>query len=265
MSTIRVLVVDDDPWTQRMVSAVLGHAGHHVDVASDGWEALIRVGRSTPDLVITEVRLPTTDGWSFVETLRSRRETRDTPVIFLSTFPADRRRGGAYRPDLDELLAKPFRLEQLEAVVRRVLTRGQAEEVTEITLLPPSPPPLPEPEREKGSLRAVLTGSLDEFGVSSVLIVLELERKSGVLVLSRPTATGRIYLREGRVIRAEMDGSDARGALVVYQLLTWTEGRFEFSVGDTAGADEIGSSTSFLLMEGARLQDEESHTRGGNN
>ena len=36
----RVLVVDDDPWTQRMVSAVLSQSGHMVDLASDGWEAL---------------------------------------------------------------------------------------------------------------------------------------------------------------------------------------------------------------------------------
>ena len=43
----------------------------------------------------------------------------------------------------------------------------------------------------------------------------------------------------------------------MFELLTWSEGRFEFHAGEVEGEDEIGSSTSFLLLEGARLQDEE--------
>ncbi len=54
------------------------------------------------------------------------------------------------------------------------------------------------------------------------------------------------------------------GALAVYDLLTCGEGRFEFNAGAVEGEDEIGSSTSFLLMEGARLQDERNQGKARN-
>jgi hypothetical protein len=111
----------------------------------------------------------------------------------------------------------------------------------------------------------VLSGALEEFGLSSVLIVLELERKSGVVILRAAQAVGRIYLRGGRVIRAQIEGAQSRsGQLAVYDLLGWPRGRFEFNVGEVQGDDEIGSSTSFLLLEGARLQDERDHDKENN-
>jgi hypothetical protein len=47
-------------------------------------------------------------------------------------------------------------------------------------------------------------------------------------------------------------------------MLGWPRGRFEFNVGEVSGEDEIGSSTSFLLLEGARLQDERNHDKENN-
>src|SRR5439155_11220990 len=114
--------------------------------------------------------------------------------------------------------------------------------------------------------RTVLSGALEEFGLSSLLIVLELERKSGVVILRVAQSAGRIYLREGRVIRATIEGGgeSRQGQLAVYDLLSWERGRFEFNVGEVSGDDEIGSPTSFLLLEGARLQDERNHDKENN-
>jgi hypothetical protein len=174
------------------------------------------------------------------------------------------------------MLPKPFRLEQLEDAVAAALGGRISERPT-----PPATPTVSAPARPPGprapssarpiegeSRRTVLAGVLDEFGLSSLLIVLELERKSGVVILRAPeNGVGRIYLREGRVIRAsiEVSGESRRGQLAVYDLLTWPRGRFEFNVGEVAGEDEIGSPTSFLLLEGARWQDERNHGKAGNN
>jgi CheY-like chemotaxis protein len=266
----RVLVVDDDPWTQRMVSAVLSQAGHLVDLASDGWEALIRAGRARPDVVISELKLPTTDGWRLAHALRNRPESPDIPFVFLASLRSERAPGPAFRPEMDQLLAKPFRLEQLEDAVATALSRVPARRITPrgmpAVVDPPrqAPPPRSPPgrtaEMETGR-RTVLSGSLEEFGLSSLLIVLELERKSGVVILRTQQTVGRIYLRQGRVVRAQIEGSDRRGQLAVYDLLGWLRGRFEFNVGEVGGDDEIGSSTSFLLLESARLQDERDHDK----
>jgi CheY-like chemotaxis protein len=105
--------------------------------------------------------------------------------------------------------------------------------------------------------RTALIGLLVEFGMSSVLVLLDLQRKSGVVIVRSRRGRGRIYVREGRVLRASIEGrAAASGALAVYELLTWSDGRFEFQSGAVEGEDEIGSSTTHLLMEGARRQDE---------
>jgi hypothetical protein len=114
--------------------------------------------------------------------------------------------------------------------------------------------PTPRPPADQ---RTALAGVLEQFGLSSVLVLLDLERKSGVTLVAGKSGRGRIYVREGRVVRAAIEGDTGRGgARAVYEILTWSDGRFEFHPGEVEGADEIGSSTSFLLMEGARLQDE---------
>jgi CheY-like chemotaxis protein len=271
----RVLVVDDDPWTQRMVSAVLSQAGHQVDLASDGWEALIRAGRARPDVVISELKLPTTDGWRLAQALRNRPESPDIPFIFLASLRSERQPGPAFRPEMDQMLAKPFRLEQLEDAVSTALSRVPARRITPRGMPAVAPPRASDSSRPAPSGRAgtgeqetgrrtVLSGSLEEFGLSSLLIVLELERKSGVVILRTPQTVGRIYLRQGRVVRAQIEGTDRRGQLAVYDLLGWLRGRFEFNVGEVSGDDEIGSSTSFLLLESARLQDERDQNKDNN-
>jgi CheY-like chemotaxis protein len=266
----RVLVVDDDPWTQRMVSAVLSQSGHMVDLASDGWEALIRAGRARPDVVISELKLPTTDGWRLAQALRNRPESPDIPFIFLASLRSERQPGPAFRPEMDQMLPKPFRLEQLEDAVGTALGRVPPRRITPrgmpaVGAPPPVRPATPSARTEPdSSRRTVLSGLLEEFGLSSLLIVLELERKTGVVIMRTPQAVGRIYLRQGRVVRAQIEGSDRRGQLAVYDMLGWPRGRFEFNVGEVSGEDEIGSSTSFLLLEGARLQDERNHDKENN-
>jgi CheY-like chemotaxis protein len=276
----RVLVVDEDAWTQRMVSAVLSHGGHLVDVASDGWEALICAGRARPDLVVTELQLPSSDGWTLAGGLRSRPGSGDVPFIFMASLRSPRAPGPNFRAATDQLMPKPFRLEQLETAVAIALAGSPARASPAAMVMsapppPPRPPPIPRrptppsvptatgPTGSPG--RTVLAGSLDDFGLSSVLIVLELERKSGVVALQTTGGVGRIALRQGRVIRAHIEGdSERRGPLAVYEMLAWSGGRFEFQSLEVAGEDEIGSSTSFLLLEGARLQDERNHDKNHN-
>jgi hypothetical protein len=91
-----------------------------------------------------------------------------------------------------------------------------------------------------------------------VLTVLEMERKTGILLIERGTGTARIYVRKGRIIRADTDPpQQLSGAAAVYETLTWSRGSFDLLVGDVGGVDEIQASTTFLLMEGSRRIDEQ--------
>jgi DNA-binding response OmpR family regulator len=263
VSPARILVVDNDPWIQRTVATVLGQRGHLVSLAGDGQGALAAALKVPPDIVITTVTLPAVDGWSWWERLRARPELAATPLLFLTPQPKDTEAGGGtvrgLDPGRDECLMKPFRVEDLERAVRALIARlaradggGNAPWRTRsITVDKPSAGHRP---------LSALRGEIDEIGLSSVLVMLEMERKTGILLVERESATARLYLRKGRVIRADTDGANPlSGAPAVYAALTWTRGAFDFLVGDVGGVDEIQTSTTYLLMEGARRLDEANH------
>ena len=86
-SGIRVLVADDDPWSQQLISSQLVESGFRVDCAADGWEALILAGRARPDLIVMEVHLPTTDAWTLAEEVRNPRRNGGRSGASVFTWP----------------------------------------------------------------------------------------------------------------------------------------------------------------------------------
>jgi len=242
MSVPRILIVDDDAWILKMVSTVLDKRGYAIDTAQDGAEALEKVQAHAPDLIVTDVMMPRMDGWALIRTLRSREQTAFVPVIFLTALGSDDDRIRGFRLGADDYLPKPFRFEELDLRVQNALRRsGRVKEEAHQAVTP----------------HAGVQGSLEQIGLSALLVMLEMEKKSGVLVLSHKDETARLFLREGHVVRATIDGKSApRGADCVYHALTWSDGRFDFSALDVDMEDEVKQATTHLLIEGARRIDE---------
>ena len=116
--------------------------------------------------------------------------------------------------------------------------------------------PVTDPGNEVGK-EVGLRGRLEQFGVATVLTFLDLERRSGELVLLASGEVGRLWLRQGRVVRARIEGSRRTRKPAVYEMLGWAEGRFAFVQSEVgAVADEIGAPTTMLLIEAARRTDE---------
>jgi len=104
-----------------------------------------------------------------------------------------------------------------------------------------------------------LRGRLEQFGLATVLTFLDLERRSGQILILSGQRVGRVWLRAGRVISARIEGSRRVNRAAIYELLTWDRGRFEFAQADLKTAvDEIGAPTTLLLVEAARRADEAS-------
>src|SRR3954469_15844454 len=107
-----------------------------------------------------------------------------------------------------------------------------------------------------GAARSILRGEIANVGLPTILTILDMERRSGMLLVQRDRLLGRLYVREGRVVRARIEGARrgdlagaGTGAEAVYQMLSWTEGQFELWQAQVEGRDEVGESTTFLLME----------------
>ena len=275
---VRILVADDDPWILRMVANVLGKRGYQVEVAADGEDALEKAIARTPDLLITDVMMPKMDGWTLVKALRARPEMAFLPVVFLTGLSSDDDRIRGFRLGADDYMAKPFRFEELDLRVERTLNRTRmvhqvARERIGAAQPPPAPPAAVDPEHSE--VHYGLLGRLEQVGLSAILALLEIERKTGVLVVvhdrgeprkkektdpgGHPNPTGRIYLRGGRVIAARVDGArEPVHEECVYLLLEWSTGSFEFNAGEVTEIPQIHVTTTHLLMEGARRIDESS-------
>ncbi len=105
-----------------------------------------------------------------------------------------------------------------------------------------------------------LRGRLEQLGLSSLLVMLEMERKDGLLLLKNgeDDTVARFFLRRGQVIQARVEKrDDLDGRQSVYAALAWTKGKFSFSAMEVDMDDEIQSTTTGLLMEGARIMDED--------
>jgi CheY-like chemotaxis protein len=251
MAAPRILVADDDPWILKMVTTVLEQRSYVVETAEDGEKAYEMAVADPPDLIITDVMMPKVDGWTLVRALRSRPEFSFVPVIFLTALASDDDRIRGFRLGADDYLPKPFRFEELDLRVARTLryreliethTRHQVRAATHDPGAEPAPG---------------LEGKLDQVGLPSLLTLLELEKKSGVLTVAGPGGEAELAFREGRVVRARFtDRAEPKNAHCIYELLGWSSGEFRFARIDVEVDDEVQASTTHLLMEGARRLDE---------
>lgn len=248
----QILVADSDRWILGMIATVLQRRGHAVILASDGEEALRAAIASPPDLVITDIEMPRMDGWDLVGAMRSQERLATVPVIILSAATDEESLGRGIKLDACDFVAKPFRFEELDLRVATVLARISEH----------SGGQKPEPSEPNVSASLALVGTLGQVGLSSLLTLLELDRKTGVLTLSRDSGgsaeeVARLSLVGGRCHAAEFEAaSEPRDAECVYQLLEWNDGRFEFNQQAVTVPDRIGRSTTGLLIEGARIADE---------
>jgi CheY-like chemotaxis protein len=115
-----ILVVDDEPQVRRLASRALEQAGYRVIQATDGLEALgLFTDDASIDLLVTDVRMPHTDGIVLAAALRRRYP--HVPVLFISGFP----RGTEPAPE--PFLAKPFEMQALCDRVTALLAERRAD------------------------------------------------------------------------------------------------------------------------------------------
>ena len=114
-----ILVVDNDPAMRTLVSRVLTREGHHVRQAADGMQALADIAVVRPDLLITDVLMPRLTGWSLFA--RVRRRSRTLPIIIMSDLDTGVPQQERELANQAVLLPKPFALDQLLAIVARLL------------------------------------------------------------------------------------------------------------------------------------------------
>ncbi|MCS6813387.1 MAG: response regulator transcription factor [Cyanobacteria bacterium] len=107
------------------INDYLSAAGYSVIVAENGSVALRMLDQWQPHLLITDINMPSMDGYQLVQKLRQQPELRLMPVVFLTARAQVEERIKGYQVGGDVYLPKPFELAELGAVVRSLLERSQ--------------------------------------------------------------------------------------------------------------------------------------------
>ena len=125
MSTGHILVVDDEPSMLKYLQTVLELDSYRVSTASNGTEAVEKVNRTNPDLVLLDMVMPGPDG---LETLQRIREARPTTkVVMLSCVRDTRKVAQAMRLGAQDYLSKPVQKEEMAEVLRFCLQNTEPE------------------------------------------------------------------------------------------------------------------------------------------
>lgn len=113
----QILVVEDDPAIRRLVSMVLQRQGFAVETATDGVEAVLKLGLSDYDAIVLDLMMPNLDGFAFMNTLADHDPARLRKIIVTSaaspTVIQERMRGQPF-----DVVPKPFDIHELAARVR---------------------------------------------------------------------------------------------------------------------------------------------------
>lgn len=118
-----ILVVEDEPVTQKLLAANLERAGHQVLRAASVAEAQAALRQTLPDMVLLDWILPETTGVSFARQLRTDQRTRDIPIIMLTGRSQDTDKVLGLEAGADDYITKPFSASELMARIKAVIRR----------------------------------------------------------------------------------------------------------------------------------------------
>jgi CheY-like chemotaxis protein len=234
-SNVKILLVDDNPMVLGMLRQALSSLAE-VSTASDAADALLKAVDESPDLLVSDYRMPGMDGRQLLEKLKSRPATAAIAVILMAS-KADLSERLSTQEHVEDYIEKPFFLKEAMRRIKRVVDRIALEKMA-----------------KAASSDGILRGNLSQMNVIDLVQSLEMGRKSCLLTMTNRDEKCEMYFTQGQVNHA------AYGAIVgdeaVFKVLRWTEGNFEVNFEAKTSQQTTTLNTQGMLMEGLRLLDE---------
>ena len=267
----RVLIADDEEAARRSLGQILTEDGYEVFLASDGEEALRLVAEQSPDILLSDLRMPRLDGHELLT--RVRQGYPDVALVIMTAHGTIRSAVRAVQEGAEDYLTKPIDVEDLERVLERILKKRRLIAETRI---------LRERLDEKYSFENIIGRSPEMLEVFR--LVEQVAPSQASILITGESGTGKeliaqaIHQRSPRrdapfvkvacaalpetLLESELFGHE-RGAFT--GALARRAGRFEIAAGGTIFLDEIGDIPMGMQVKLLRFLQEHQFERIGGN
>ena len=118
---MKILIVDDDSTTRKLLGLYLKAKGYEVAYAENGLQGLEKLGMENPNLVISDLNMPYMDGIEFVKSVRSGPVQSDVPILMVTTEADPEERERAMSVGVNGYLVKPVTAEVVTQNIRHIL------------------------------------------------------------------------------------------------------------------------------------------------
>ncbi|MEW6516180.1 MAG: sigma-54 dependent transcriptional regulator [candidate division FCPU426 bacterium] len=265
----RILVVEDEANIREVLLRSLQERGHAVTAAGDGTAALEAVGREEFDLVLTDLKLPGISGLELLDHIKEH--THDTAVMLMTAYGSVENAVEAMKRGADDYLVKPFRLEEVEVKIDRLLQERrlletnrflQAEAEARFGAMVGSSPAMQEVFRLVDQVAASETTVLitGETGTGKELVAHTLHQRSPRR--NGPFITVHCAAYSQNLIESELFGHE-RGAFT--GATSQRKGRLEICHGGTLFLDELGEIPLDMQVKLLRFLENKTFERVGGN
>src|SRR6202167_3671486 len=236
LKDVKVLVVDDNALILDLL--MKGLAPHcEAQAAADGADALLKIVDDPPDLILCDYRMTGLDGRQLYEKLRTRKQTKQIPFIFLASRADVEEKLRPMVEGVEEFVVKPFFLKDFIRRTKKVIDRLALEKLQSRAVRP-----------------GVIQGRLEEMSILDLMQSLEMGQKSCRLTVRNRQETCELFFNSGQCAAAGV--GPIEGEAAVFEVVRWPAGDFEIDFNGSAARTTISRTTTGLLMEALRLVDE---------
>jgi two-component system chemotaxis response regulator CheY len=118
---MKILIVDDDPTTRKLLGLFLRSKGYEVAYAENGIDGLEKLGSENPNMIISDLNMPYMDGIEFVKSIRSDPARAEIPILMVTTEGDPEERERALSVGVNGYLVKPVTAEVVIQHIRHIL------------------------------------------------------------------------------------------------------------------------------------------------
>jgi two-component system, OmpR family, response regulator len=245
----RILVIDGDEWLGRLLGRVLQEKGYAADFCEDARSGFQKAVESAPNAIVCSVVLPDIDGFWVARRIRTEAgPVAKTPLLLLGDARDAEVRVQGLHVGADVVLERPVSNEEIAAQVDALVALAARLRI-EV--------PAADGDSVAPSIAAAFRGDLANFPLASVLMMLEMERRTGTLeVVSGSGKRALLVLTTGLFASTEV-GGEARSPLeALKEVLAWRSGRFAFRTREVGSMPPARGSVAAVVLEAMRLEDE---------